>query len=37
MSARLLCLIGIHVWDYSGNAHTQAPRPIRCEHCRTLR
>lgn len=36
MIGRLLCAIGIHRPDYSGNAHTHAPAPIRCErrHCR---
>lgn len=33
MIGRLLCAIGLHSWDYYGNAHTHAPRPIRCERC----
>ena len=31
----LLCALGIHRWDYSGNAATHAPTPIRCERCGT--
>ena len=37
MIRRLLCHLGLHTWDYSGNAWTHAPAPIRCEHCRTRR
>jgi hypothetical protein len=35
---RLLCRLGLHDWDYSGNAHTLAPAPIRCTrpHCRRI-
>lgn len=29
-----LCLIGLHRSDYSGNAHTHAPAPIRCYRCK---
>lgn len=38
MLGRLLCLVGVHRWDYSGNAHTHAPAPIRCERpgCRKV-
>lgn len=31
---RLLCRLGFHRSDYSGNPHTHAPAPIRCERCR---
>lgn len=34
MIGRLLCLVGLHHWDYSGNAFTFAPAIIRCERCR---
>lgn len=30
------CLLGLHRSDYSGNAHTHAPAPIRCERCRKV-
>lgn len=29
----LLCRLGIHRAGYSGNAHTHAPAPIRCDRC----
>lgn len=31
--SRLLCWLGLHSWDYSGNAYSHAPRPIHCERC----
>ena len=34
MIGRFLCRLGLHRWDYCGNAYRHAPAPIRCERCR---
>lgn len=36
MMGRLLCHLGLHRWNYSGNAHTHAPAPVRCERCKKV-